>query len=265
MYICCTFTWPKIHKCIKYLYANAKIHLVWAGVHLHGRVYLHMCKLTFTYMQLRSHAQKYTRVQIIHACIIYTPCVKQRMWTGLRHYQDAWVSGRQHFSWYLREKCSSRQSVFQWEQTVPLFWPTYFSTHMGQNLYIHCSQPEENSWHLGWYTDDVLFINNQEFENNLGQMYPIELDNKNTTESNTSASYLELHLSIERDGQLRTSIYDIRDTSQIFPLWVAIFQLRLAMSFLSRNIYDLPRLAHRMDVLFLWRRDFQVSFSNRDT
>ena len=26
-------------------------------------VYLHMCKLTFTSMQLRSHAQKYTQVQ----------------------------------------------------------------------------------------------------------------------------------------------------------------------------------------------------------
>ena len=29
-------------------------------------VYLHICKLTFTYMQLRSHVPKYTRVQIIH-------------------------------------------------------------------------------------------------------------------------------------------------------------------------------------------------------
>ena len=49
-----------------------------------GGVYLHMYKLTFTYMQLRSHAQKYTRVQIIHICIIYIPCVNQRMWTGLK-------------------------------------------------------------------------------------------------------------------------------------------------------------------------------------
>ena len=82
VYICCAFTWPKIHTCKKYIYANANIHLVWAGVYLHGGVYLHMCKLTFTYMQLRSHAQKYTRVQIIHICIICTPCVNQRMWTG---------------------------------------------------------------------------------------------------------------------------------------------------------------------------------------
>ena len=58
--------------------------------------------------------------------------------------------------------------------------------------------------------DDVLSINNLEFENNLGQMYPTELEIKGTTESTTSASYLDLLLSIGRDGQLHTSIYDKR-------------------------------------------------------
>ena len=71
------------------------------------------------------------------------------------------------------------------------------------------------------YTDDVLSINNPEFENYLGKMYPVELEIKDTTESNTSASYLDLLLSIGRDGQLHTSIYDKRDDfnfhkSQIF-------------------------------------------------
>ena len=42
-------------------------------------------------------------------------------------------------------------------------------------------------------------------------MYPTELEIKDTTESNTSASYLDLLLSIERDGQLRTSLYEKRD------------------------------------------------------
>ena len=58
------------------------------------------------------------------------------------------------------------------------------------------------------YIDDVLSINNPEFENYLCQMYPVELEIKDTTESNTSASYLDLLLSIGRDGQLHTSIYD---------------------------------------------------------
>ena len=61
------------------------------------------------------------------------------------------------------------------------------------------------------YIDDVLSINNPDFENYLGQMYPPELEIKDTTESNTSASYLDLLLSIGRDGQLHTSLYDKRD------------------------------------------------------
>ena len=61
------------------------------------------------------------------------------------------------------------------------------------------------------YIDDVLSINNPEVENYLGKMYPAELEIKDTTESTTSASYLDLLLSIGRDGQLHTSIYDKRD------------------------------------------------------
>ena len=60
------------------------------------------------------------------------------------------------------------------------------------------------------YIDDVLSINNSDFQNYLGEMYPAELEIKETTESNTSASYLDLLLSIGRDGQLRTSLYDKR-------------------------------------------------------
>ena len=57
------------------------------------------------------------------------------------------------------------------------------------------------------YIDDVLSINNPDFENYLGQMYPAELEIKDTTESTTSASYLDILLLIGRDGQLYTSIY----------------------------------------------------------
>ena len=75
--------------------------------------------------------------------------------------------------------------------------------------------------------DDVLSINNPDFENYLGQMYPPELEIKDMTESNTSASYLDLLLSIGRDGQLRTSLYDKR----------ADFNFHITnFPFLSRNI-----------------------------
>ena len=42
-------------------------------------------------------------------------------------------------------------------------------------------------------------------------MYPAEFEIKDTTGSNTSASYLDLLLSIESDGQLRVSLYDKHD------------------------------------------------------
>ena len=81
------------------------------------------------------------------------------------------------------------------------------------------------------YIDDVLSINNPEFENYLGQMYTAELEIKDTTESTTSASYLDLLLSIGRDGQLHTSIYDKRDD---FNFHITNFP------FLSSNIPSSP-------------------------
>ena len=78
------------------------------------------------------------------------------------------------------------------------------------------------------YIDDVLSINNPKFENYFGQMYLVELDFKNTTESNTSASDLDLLLLI---GQLHTSIYDKRDD---FNLYITKFP------FLGSNILDSP-------------------------
>ena len=81
------------------------------------------------------------------------------------------------------------------------------------------------------YIDDVLSINNPDFENYLDQMYPPELEIKDTTESNTFASYLDLLLSIGRDGQLHTSLYDKRDD---FNFHITNFP------FLSSNISSLP-------------------------
>ena len=108
---------------------------------------------------------------------------------------------------------------------------------MKHNLYRLCSQPTGNSWHLGSishigrYIDDVLSINNLESENNQCQMYPVELEIKGTTESNTSASYLNLLLSIESDGQLHVSIYGKRG---VLNFYITNFP------FLSSNIPASP-------------------------
>ena len=119
------------------------------------------------------------------------------------------------------------------------------------------------------YIDDVLSINNPEFENYLGQIYPAELEIKDTTESTTSASYLDLLLSIGRDGQLHTSIYDKRDDFNFhitnFPFLSSNIPSSPAYGVLSLNLYDTPGLAPRMNVLFWGPGDFPGSYLNRDT
>ena len=96
------------------------------------------------------------------------------------------------------------------------------------------------------YIDDVLSINNPGFENYLGQMYPAELEIKDTTESNTSASYLDLLLLIESDGQLRTSLYDKHDD---FNFHITNFP------FLSSNIHSLPAYGVFISQLIRYARD----------
>ena len=57
------------------------------------------------------------------------------------------------------------------------------------------------------YIDDVLSINNSRFAEFLPLIYPPELEVKETTDTASFASFLDLYLS----GQLSTKIYDKRD------------------------------------------------------
>ena len=45
----------------------------------------------------------------------------------------------------------------------------------------------------------------------VDRIYPIELKIKDTTDTDRSALYLDLHLNIDSEGRLRTKIYDKRD------------------------------------------------------
>jgi hypothetical protein len=67
------------------------------------------------------------------------------------------------------------------------------------------------------YIDDVLSLNNSRFGDFIDRIYPIELEIKDTTDTDMSASYLDLHLDIDSEGRLRTKLYDKGDVS-IFPL-----------------------------------------------
>jgi hypothetical protein len=56
------------------------------------------------------------------------------------------------------------------------------------------------------YIDDVLSLNNFRFGDFVDRIYPIELEIKDTTDTVTTASYLDLHLEIDSQGRLRTKL-----------------------------------------------------------
>ena len=99
-------------------------------------------------------------------------------------------------------------------------------------------------------------------------MYPTELEIKDTTECNTSASYLDLLLSIESDGQLQTSLYDKRDDFNFnitnFPFLSSNIPSSPAYGVFISQLIRYARLAPLMNVLFLGRRDFHLSSSDRN-
>jgi hypothetical protein len=51
----------------------------------------------------------------------------------------------------------------------------------------------------------------QTWQTNVVRIYSIELEIKDTTDTDKSASYLDLLLEIDSEGQLRTKLYDKRD------------------------------------------------------
>ena len=61
------------------------------------------------------------------------------------------------------------------------------------------------------FIDDVLSINNSRFAEFLPLIYPPELEVKETTDTASSASFLDLYLEFDDSGQLSTKIYDKRD------------------------------------------------------
>ena len=102
-----------------------------------------------------------------------------------------------------------------------------------------------------------------------GQMYTVELEIKDTTESRKSASYLDLLLLIEREGQRHTSIYYKHDDFNFHITYFRFLGSNIPASpaycvFISK-LYNMTGLAPGIDVSCWGRHDFQISFTNRDT
>jgi len=53
------------------------------------------------------------------------------------------------------------------------------------------------------YIHDVLSLNNSKIGDFDDRIYPIELEINDTTDTDRSASYLELHLDIDSEGRLK--------------------------------------------------------------
>ena len=49
--------------------------------------------------------------------------------------------------------------------------------------------------------DDVLSLNNSRFGDFVDGIYPIDLEIKDTTDTDRFASYLDLYLEIDREGR----------------------------------------------------------------
>ena len=84
---------------------------------------------------------------------------------------------------------------------------------------------------------DVLSLNNSRFGDFVDRIYPIELEIKDTTDTDRSASYLDLHIEIDSEERLRTKFYDKRDDFNFpivnFPFkCVATFHQHLHMEYI---------------------------------
>ena len=58
------------------------------------------------------------------------------------------------------------------------------------------------------YIDDAISLNNSRFGDFVDCIYLIDLETKDTIDTDRSASCLDLHLEIDSERQLRTKLYD---------------------------------------------------------
>ena len=65
--------------------------------------------------------------------------------------------------------------------------------------------------------DDVFSLNNSKFRDFIDRIYPIELEIKDITDTDRSASYHDLHLEIDSEDRLRTN-FTTKEMISIFPL-----------------------------------------------
>ena len=106
----------------------------------------------------------------------------------------------------------SKQLVFQWIRIVPnyssIFLPAYEEKFLQWLLKSKDRKLAQTFNSSFCYIVNVLSLNNSRFGDYLHRIYPSELEVKDTTDTQKSASYLDLHLEIGIGGRLKTELYD---------------------------------------------------------
>ena len=130
------------------------------------------------------------------------------------HHQGAWVSCWQYFRSFCRKSLPADSRHANGYELCPSshrHLSVFIRSGIDKSLLSTGKKQLASLFNLTYrYIGDVLSINDKEFENYLDQMYPAELEIKDTTESITSASDLDL-LTVDREGW-STSHFHLRQT-----------------------------------------------------
>ena len=125
-------------------------------------------------------------------------------------HQEDRLSSRQHFCGFAGKVFKKVVGIPIGKNCVPFLAEIFLYSYKGKFIINGLCRREGRiitRFNVTYrHIDDVLSINNPDYVNYLGQMYPGELQNIDRIESNTFASYLDLLLSIGRDGQLQTPL-----------------------------------------------------------
>lgn len=128
-----------------------------------------------------------------------------------------------------------------------------FLTSLVKSKQIHTARKFNLSFR---YIDDLISFNNAKINEYLHLIYPSELEIKETSESLSSVSYLDLRIEVDTNGKLHTNLYDKRDDFN-FPI--------VNFPFMSSNIPSAPAYGVYISQLLRYMRacTFYPDFRDR--
>ena len=98
----------------------------------------------------------------------------------------------------------NRQSAYLWVQNAPLLADLFrysYEADVIPGLLKKNEKKLARSFNFTFqYIDDVLSLNNSRFGDFVDGINPIELEINDTTDTDRSASYLDLHLEVDGGG-----------------------------------------------------------------